>query len=155
VSVPPTTAPSATALRTATSALATPALIRLISEIADHGPIPRPLGAVLADQPHHHLRRATSTARALGLVHKRPGAGLDLTPAGAELADLYDALARWARHRDLPSARSDFTARVQHTLTLLLTPDGTPRPQTDPDLADLHEPLCRWLRSRDRAAHAA
>lgn len=109
-----------TAMPDACSVLSYPALIRLVAEIDDNGAIPlRRLAGTLADLSEYRLRRATDLARDLGLVHVRPGGRLGLTTSGSELADLYDATARWARRHDYPSAVSDFTNRIQSTLALL------------------------------------
>lgn len=107
--------------------LSSPALIRLITEIDDNGPIPpRALTRTLTDLPADHLRHSADQARALGLVHVQPGAGLSLTTAGEELADAYDALARWARRHEHPAPVYDFTGRIQHTLALLAQPPVHP-----------------------------
>ncbi|WP_432141086.1 hypothetical protein [Streptomyces sp. bgisy084] len=112
--------PSTATLPDACSALSYPALIRLIAEIDDNGPILlRRLVGTLADLSEYRLRRATDLARGLGLVHVRPGGCLGLTTSGSELADLYDATARWARRHSYPSAASDFTSRIQSTFALL------------------------------------
>ncbi|MFD7013944.1 regulator [Streptomyces sp. NPDC059928] len=116
----------------AATLLSSAPLIRLISEIDDNGAIPqRRLAATLSDLTPHHLRRATEEALALGLVRAKPGAGLNLTTCGAELADLYDATARWARRHDYPTRTCDFITRVQRTLRLLaptLVADGAEGP---------------------------
>ncbi|MCZ0990363.1 hypothetical protein [Streptomyces diastatochromogenes] len=107
----------------ACSLLSAPALMRLITEIDDNGPIPsRGLGRTLADLPAQHLRHTAEQARALGLVRHRPGVGLTLTTSGSHLADLYDAMARWARRHAYPAPVCDFTSRIQHTLALLADP---------------------------------
>ncbi|WP_275462255.1 hypothetical protein [Streptomyces noursei] len=104
----------------ACQALSSPGLIRLITEIDDNGPIPqRALARTLPDLATPHLRQSTDLARALNLVRHRPGSGLDLTTSGVELADLYDALARWARRHSYPTPVCDFTRRIQGTLALL------------------------------------
>ncbi|BCM65716.1 hypothetical protein EASAB2608_01050 [Streptomyces sp. EAS-AB2608] len=118
-----TTLSHTTGLRHACTALSTPGLIRLVTEIDDHGPIPpRGLTRTLPDLPVHQLRQAVEQARAWGLARHRPGAGLTLTPSGSGLADVYDALARVARRHRLPAPVCDFTSRVQHTLSLLAMP---------------------------------
>jgi DNA-binding HxlR family transcriptional regulator len=111
---------STTDVQRAQAVLSSPALIRLVTEIDDNGPIPpRALARTLADVPEDHLRHRADQARVLGLVHVHPGAGLSLTTAGEELADVYDALARWARRHSYPAPVCDFTGRVQHTLAFL------------------------------------
>ncbi|MEU3008055.1 regulator [Streptomyces sp. NPDC006863] len=107
-------------LRAAVDFLSSPALIRLITEIDDNGPIPpRKLASTLPDLSTHHLRRINHLARVHGLVRAAPGAGLELTTSGVELADFYDAIARWARHHAYPTRVCDFTSRVRHTLSLV------------------------------------
>ncbi|MEU6231400.1 hypothetical protein [Streptomyces sp. NPDC047042] len=71
------TAVSTTHLQPAHAALSSRALIRLITEIDDNGPLPlRALDRTLTDVPVHHLRHSAERARVLGLVHVQPGAGL-------------------------------------------------------------------------------
>ncbi|MFF8447718.1 hypothetical protein ACF06Q_08455 [Streptomyces leeuwenhoekii] len=155
------TTPTTADVQHACTVLSSPALIRLITEIDDAGPIPpRALTRTLADVPAHHLRQATGQARALALVHVQPGTGLALTASGSHVADLYDATARWARRHARPARVSDFTSRIQHTLALLAQTSSTrntqsgPRP-ADPGpqpevVADLDRPrdlLVQWLRS--------
>ncbi|CQR61829.1 hypothetical protein [Streptomyces leeuwenhoekii] len=164
------TTPTTADVQRACTVLSSPALIRLITEIDDNGPIPpRALSRTLADVPTHHLRHATGQARALGFVQLQPGAGLGLTTFGAHLADLYDATARWARHHACPAPVSDFTSRIQHTLALLAQTSSTrvaesgPRPAGDPGpqpkvAADLDRPrdlLVQWLRSCPQITQSA
>ncbi|EGX58848.1 hypothetical protein SZN_15918 [Streptomyces zinciresistens K42] len=107
-------------IRTAVEVLASRPLIRLITEIDDNGAIPpRRLAATLPDLSTHHLRIATETARNHGLVRTAPGAGLELTHRGQELADVYDAAARWSRRHSSPAEVYEFTHRVRHVLGLL------------------------------------
>ncbi|WP_416530367.1 regulator [Streptomyces coelicoflavus] len=107
-------------IRTAVEVLASRPLIRLITEIDDNGAIPpRRLAATLPDLSTHHLRIATETARNHGLVRTAPGAGLELTHRGQELADVYDAAARWSRRHTPPAEVCEFTHRVRHVLGLL------------------------------------
>ncbi|MBW1597267.1 hypothetical protein [Streptomyces sp. JJ38] len=163
-----TTAPSTADVRHACTVLSSPALIRLITEIDDNGPIPpRGLARTLADLPVHRLRQATDLARALGLV--RPGSGLGLTAPGLELADIYDASARWARRHAYPAAVCDFTGRIQHTLAALaeapvVAADGSPRAATDgplpsadavADLAGPRDLLLQWLHTNPQVAQTA
>ncbi|NEB88966.1 regulator [Streptomyces anulatus] len=115
-------------LRAAVDFLSSPALIRLITEIDDNGPIPpRKLANTLPDLPAHHLRRINHLARVHDLVRAAPGVGLELTTSGVELADVYDAIARWARHHAYPTRVSDFTSRIRYTLRLV-----APLPATAP-----------------------
>ncbi|MFH9819667.1 regulator [Streptomyces sp. NPDC017230] len=124
--------------RHAVDLLASPSLIRLVTEIDDNGAIPpRRLAGTLPDLSAHQLRSASDTARAHGLVRVAPGTGLELTDAGTELADLYDALARWARRHSVPAAVCEFSGRVRHVLGLLapsLTPENADRPGPLPDV---------------------
>lgn len=122
------------------TALAYRPLIRLVSEIADHGAIPyHALRSTLSDLSSTQLRRAVRRADSLRLLQRTP-AGRSLSPAGEELADVYEALARWARRHNYPAAFCDFADRVHHTLTLLTTDDSA--------LGDLDGParlLADWL----------
>ncbi|MER7932967.1 MULTISPECIES: regulator [unclassified Streptomyces] len=114
-----TTITSAAASR-AVHLLASRPLVRLVTEIDDNGPVPpRRLAATLPDLSTHQLHSASDTARAYGLIRIAPGAGLELTTAGTELADLYDALARWARRHAVPAPVCDFSGRILHVLSLL------------------------------------
>ncbi|MDJ0464668.1 regulator [Streptomyces sp. H27-C3] len=145
-------------LRNAFTLLSSTALIRLISEIDDNGPIPpRRLAGTLHDLSAHRLRRATDAARAHALVRVGPGVGLELTTSGAELADIYDAMARWARRHAYPTPICDFTTRLQHTLALLAPmlgadpAEGSQRragespPEPDADLGLARALLAQWL----------
>ncbi|MYT96585.1 MULTISPECIES: hypothetical protein [unclassified Streptomyces] len=105
-------------------ALSLPGLIRLVSEIADNGPINRRRGSLQAafgNLTANQLGHAIDRARDFGLVygddHER--VRYRLTDSGEDLADVYDTAARWARTHQFPTATSDFVTRVQHTLTLL------------------------------------
>ncbi|MFH9612860.1 regulator [Streptomyces pratensis] len=107
-------------VRTAVDLLASRPLIRLVTEIDDNGAIPpRRLANTLPDLPRHQQRSATAAARAHGLVRTAPGAGLELTEPGSELADLYDAVARWARRHAYPTPVCEFSSRIRHVLDLL------------------------------------
>jgi hypothetical protein len=146
-------------LHNAFALLSSPSLIRLITEIDDNGPIPpRRLAGTLPDLSPHHLRRTTHAARVHGLVRVVPGVGLDLTASGSELADFYDATARWARSHAYPTRVCDFTSRLQHSLSLMAPTlaadraDGTHRPAdenpsagADTDLARPRTLLIQWL----------
>ncbi|MFK4222201.1 regulator [Streptomyces sp. NPDC019890] len=107
----------------AIAVLAHPGLIRLVSEIDDNGPFPRrTLARTLADLARHQVRHALVAGRDHGLVKAGQHAGNPsylLTEAGAELADVYDTAARWARAHHYPAIDSDFVTRVQATLALL------------------------------------
>jgi|GEM_PF-2828290 hypothetical protein len=149
-----------TEVRHAVELLASRSLIRLVTEIDDNGAIPpRRLAGTLPDLSTHQLRSASDTARAHGLVRTAPGAGLELTEAGTELADLYDAMARWARRHAYPSPVCDFSSRIRHSLDVLAASivtehaDGFPSPNTgnlpsaeaDADLARPRALLTQWL----------
>ncbi len=110
--------------RQAIRALSLPALIRLVSEIADNGPINRRRGSLQAafgNLTANQLGHAIDRARDLGLVHgdEHERVRYRLTDSGEDLADVYDTAARWARTHQFPTATGDFVTRVQHTLTLL------------------------------------
>ncbi|MDK1348447.1 regulator [Streptomyces sp. 378] len=155
--------------RHAVELLASRSLIRLVTEIDDNGAIPpRRLAGTLPDLSAHQLRSASHTARAHGIARVAPGAGLELTESGTELADLYDALARWARRHSLPAAVCEFSSRIQHVLGLLapsLTPGNADRPAPLPDarpisveagadLACARTLLIQWLVGNPQVARA-
>ncbi|MFF4867226.1 hypothetical protein ACFY3J_37330 [Streptomyces sp. NPDC001231] len=161
---------SAADVQHACTVLSSPALIRLITEIDDNGPIPtRALSRTLADLPVHHLHQTTDRARALGLLRIRPGAGLSLTTSGSHLADVYDATASWARRHGYPAPVSDFTSRIQDTLAVLtklpiLTPEDSPqafadaspvRAEAAADLAGLRNLLEEWLHANPQLVRSA
>ncbi|MGV9790871.1 regulator [Streptomyces sp. NPDC003435] len=153
--------PTAAEIDNAVTLLASPFVIRLVTEIDDNGSVPpRRLAGTLPDLSSYHLRRATEAARAYGLVRLAPGIGLELTSSGAELADLYDLLARWARSRASPAPACDFSSRIRHTLDLVTrslvtehtdglttTPAAADVPGADAEaeLARLRTLLIRWL----------
>ncbi|MFK0136661.1 hypothetical protein [Streptomyces murinus] len=153
---------SQTDVRRSCTVLSSTGLIRLITEIDDNGSIPtRALTRTLTGIPATQRRQALIQARTLGLVRNRHGAGLDLTPAGTELADIYDAMARWARHHSFPAPVCDFTSRVQHTLALLTAPAALVSENTNDgfeaapsvcaastgDLAGPRDLLHQWVRA--------
>lgn len=155
--------------RHAVELLASRSLIRLVTEIDDNGAIPpRRLAGTLPDLSTHQLRSASDTARAHGLVRVTPGAGLKLTDSGRELADLYDAVARWARHHAVPAPVCEFSSRIRHVLDLLtptLTTEGVDRPSpqcaarptsaaAETDLAHPRTLLIRWLAGNPQVARA-
>ncbi|WAX77041.1 regulator [Streptomyces sp. KMM 9044] len=155
--------------RRAVELLASRSLIRLVTEIDDNGAIPpRRLAGTLPDLSTHQLRSASDMARAHGLVRVAPGASLELTDSGMELADLFDALARWARRHSLPAAACEFSSRVQHALGLLapsLTPESADRPaplpnvrpisvEAEADLACARTLLIQWLAGNSQVARA-
>lgn len=158
------------AVRNAVELLASRSLIRLVTEIDDNGAIPpRRLAGTLPDLSAHQLRRAAEAARAHGLVRTVPGAGLELTDSGSELADLYDAAARWARRHYFPAPVCEFSSRIRHVLDLLAPSlatecvDGLPRPSaarlpSDEAEADLARPralLIQWLAGNPQATRVS
>ncbi|MFE4059936.1 hypothetical protein ACFXP3_27200 [Streptomyces sp. NPDC059096] len=142
-----TTPTCGTQFQRTSTVLSSPGLIRLISEIDDHGVIPeRGLARTLGDLSTHQIRQATELAGTLGLLD-RSYAGLGLTAAGEELADVYDATARWARRHDYPSPVRDFAGRIRHTFGLLQQPTraepGTPDNRAE--LANVRRMLIEWI----------
>ncbi|MFI8308735.1 hypothetical protein ACIF80_36095 [Streptomyces sp. NPDC085927] len=128
--------------------LASAGLIRLVSEIDDHGAIPpRALARTLTDLAPHHIRQAVEQAESLGLLD-RSHSGLGLTTAGKDLADFYDHAARWARQHNYPARTCDFTSRIRRTLALLDQPAvREPRLQDGDAAAELrhvHRLLAEW-----------
>ncbi|MFF4871501.1 regulator [Streptomyces sp. NPDC000961] len=123
-----TSAPRPCEFERTCSALASPELIRLITEIDDNGTVPpRGLARTLPDLSPHQLRHATEQAHALGLVRARQG--LSLTESGTQLAEVYDEAARWARAHDYPGVTNTFVTRVRATLQLLGSADVSVRRQ--------------------------
>ncbi|MFE0134041.1 hypothetical protein ACFWY6_21125 [Streptomyces sp. NPDC059037] len=110
--------------RRAIRALTLPGLIRLVTEIDDHGPISRRRGSLQStfdDLSAPQLRHAIDRAREFGLVYgdEHERVRYRLTDSGEELAEVYDTAARWARAHQFPTATCDFVTRVQRTLDLL------------------------------------
>lgn len=152
-----TTTVTAAELRSACVLLSSTALIRLVTEIDDNGPIlTGRLASTLPDVPRHQLRRAIDAAREHGLVTTATGAGLALTTAGEELADLYDVMARWSRCHAYPATVCNFTTRIRHALRatvpapVLQPVDGREtgsRPTGDADvgLAQVQTQLTQWI----------
>ncbi|MFD4118232.1 hypothetical protein ACFWSJ_32920 [Streptomyces niveus] len=157
-------------VRRVCTTLSEAALIRLVTEIDDNGPIPpRSSGRIFPDLAAHQIRRATERAHALGLIHTRVGGGLGLTESGVQLAEVYDVTARWARRHAYPAPTGDFAGRVRHTFALIgevrvhpaLTADprrrgaGIPLPEpevVEPGLAGPWRLLMQWLRVNPQAA---
>ncbi|MFF8481960.1 regulator [Streptomyces antibioticus] len=137
--------------------LASRPLVRLVTEIDDNGAIPpRRLAATLPDLSTHELRSTSDMARAHGLVRIAPGAGLELTAAGMELADLYDAMARWARRHAVPSPASEFSSRIRCVLDLLEPSLTTEREGgVEAGLARLRTLLIQWLADNLQVARAS
>ncbi|MBJ7004884.1 regulator [Streptomyces griseofuscus] len=131
----------------AVAVLASRPLVRLITEIDDNGAIPpRRLADTLPDLSTHQLRSASEMARAHGLVRSAPGAALELTAAGVGLADLYDAMARWARRHAVPAPVCEFSGRIQYVLDLVAPSLTTERADgAEADLARLRTLLIQWL----------
>lgn len=164
------TTPSLTDIRRAVTALSEPALIRLITEIDDNGPIPpRSTGRIFPDFTPQQIRHATERAHALGLIHTRVGGGLGLTESGVHLAEVYDVTARWARRHAYPAPTGDFAGRIRHTFALLTEPPvhaaltaepfprrtgaGTTESEVvEPGLAGPWRLLMQWMRANPQAA---
>ncbi|MFF2941287.1 hypothetical protein ACFVSQ_15740 [Streptomyces niveus] len=159
--------PPLTDIRRAVTALSEPALIRLITEIDDNGPIPpRSAGRLFPDFAPQQIRHATERAHVLGLIHTRVGGGVGLTESGVLLAEVYDVTARWARRHAYPAPTGDFAGRVRHTFALLTEPRvhaaltantaaGTPLPDpevVEPGLAGPWRLLMQWMRANPQAA---
>lgn len=154
--------------------LTLPGLIRLVSEIDDHGPVGRgSLGVTFDDLSRHQLRHALDTARALGVIETddHAPARYRLTEDGENLAEVYDRAARWARTHQYPSSSSDFITRVQRTLQLPVRLPGTGEDQrstpdqgvatgfaADPsagrDLEAIQAALVEWTEAGPQTAHA-
>ncbi|MFF8958659.1 hypothetical protein [Streptomyces sp. NPDC014894] len=138
----------------AVEVLAHPGVIRLVTEIDDHGPVPRHMiSRTFPDLPLQRVRDGSALARRHGLVRAGQQAGQPvyrLTEHGAALADVYDSVARWARAHHYPTRHSDFTSRVRATLTLL-TQDTVPADATGP-AQTLHRFLLVAGAARDAAS---
>ncbi|QUW78521.1 regulator [Streptomyces mirabilis] len=134
--------------------LASRPLVRLVTEIDDNGAIPpRRLAGTLPDLSTHQLRSASDTARAHGLIRTAPGTGLELTEPGMELADLYDAMARWARRHAVPAPVCEFSSRIRHALDLLAPSLTTERADgAETGLARLRTLLIHWLADNPQVA---
>ncbi|MFG2978839.1 hypothetical protein ACGFYY_38360 [Streptomyces sp. NPDC048331] len=141
------------ALVPATRALSHPGLIRIVSDIDDNGPLQRHLlSRTLTGLTTWQRRQASAVGRALGLLKASTVEGIPslvLTPAGEELAEVYDTAARWARTHHHPSDVSDFVTRVQATLALLGSDQPRPGHAQELDYDSLDEPraaLTSWIR---------
>jgi DNA-binding HxlR family transcriptional regulator len=149
--------PSRHQLQHTCQALALPALIRLVSEIDDHGTIPpRALARSLTALSTHQIRQAIERADALGVLH-RSRVGLGLTAAGRDLADFYDAAARWARRHNYPEPVSNFPERIRRVLLLLSDPAAPQPPLHSGDAAtglrQVHRLLTSWIEAHQQQAH--
>lgn len=136
-------------LRLACTQLSSADLIRLVSEIDDHGAIPpRALDHTFPDLAPQQIRQTIEQADSLGLLH-RSGAGLGLTPGGEDLADVYDQAARWARRHNYPAPICDFASRIRHTFALLGEPAAANPHRTDgeaaAELGRVHRLLTEWI----------
>ncbi|MEF9902088.1 hypothetical protein ABZ669_13445 [Streptomyces hirsutus] len=140
------------------TALSSASLIRLVSEIDDHGAIPvRGLARTLADLSTRQIRQAIEQADVLGLLTRTPGS-VGLSAAGRDLADVYDATARWARRHNYPAPLCDFAGRIQHTFALLgTTAEGTQDSdgERDAELGRIHRLMTEWVHThqRNRSTH--
>lgn len=97
---------------------------RIISEIDDNGPIPHGAAqATFPDIPADSLQHGLRTLRQRGLLQVRErredDSPVELTQAGQDLGDVYEAFSRWARRHHYPTSQSDFVTRVEATLYLL------------------------------------
>ncbi|MER7728553.1 regulator [Streptomyces sp. NPDC096323] len=155
-------------VRNAVGLLASRSLIRLITEIDDNGAIPpRRLTGTFPDLSSHQLRRATEAACAYALVRTAPGSSLELTDSGADLADLYDAAARWARRHAYPAPVCKFSSRIRHVLDLLAPsladknsdigpwPSGARASSIEADLARPRALLIEWLAGNPQVTRVA
>ncbi|MEE1838028.1 regulator [Streptomyces sp. SP17KL33] len=135
-------------VQAASAELSSSGLIRLVSEIDDHGAIPpRTLSYTFADLTREQIRQAIGQADRLGLLD-RSHAGLRLTPAGGDLADLYDASARWARRHNSPAPVCDFAERIRHTFALLGETSADPgltAGETDAEFGRVQRLLAEWI----------
>lgn len=162
---------TSTEVRNAVGLLASRSLARLVAEIDDNGAIPaRRLAATFPDLSTHQLRRATESARAHDLVRTASGTGLELTESGLELADLYDAAARWGRRHSYPAPVCEFSSRICNVLDLFALSLATERtdsvsqpsvarpPGADADQDGLVHPralLIQWLSSNPQFTRAS
>ncbi|MFF7899692.1 hypothetical protein ACIP4X_29700 [Streptomyces sp. NPDC088817] len=140
-------------LRDTCTALSSAGLNRLVSEIDDHGAIPvRGLERTLADLSPHQIRQAIEQAVALGLLTRTSGS-VGLSAAGRDLADVYDATARWARRHNYPAQLCHFAERIHHTFALLATPAADTQDsddEHDAELGRIHRLLAEWVHTHQR-----
>ncbi|MFJ7528021.1 hypothetical protein ACIQ1S_24210 [Streptomyces griseus] len=142
--------------------LSAPGLIRLISEIDDHGPVPRRgFTRTFPDLARHQIRHAVKEGRRLSLIHS--AGEHHLTEAGEALAEVYDTAARWGRQHHYPSREGHFTLRVSSTLALLAVPgiptsltfatrpEGTVHASAVPGLETVQSALLQWLDNHSQA----
>ncbi|MBN3933266.1 hypothetical protein IQ279_27315 [Streptomyces verrucosisporus] len=140
-------------LRDICTALSSVGLIRLVSEIDDHGAIPaRGLARTLTDLSADRIRQAVEQADSLGLLTRTPGT-VGLSAAGRDLADVYDATARWARRHNHPAAHCDFAGRIHSTFALLgaLTADPpNPKDERETELGRIERLMAEWTHTHQR-----
>ncbi|MFP8887595.1 hypothetical protein [Streptomyces mangrovi] len=145
-----TSAPSLQQPRDIRTALSSAGLIRLVSEIDDHGAIPaRGLARTLTDLSVDRIRQAVEQADSLGLLARTPGT-VGLSAAGRDLADVYDATARWARRHNHPAAHCDFAGRIHSTFTLLGAPTAdppNPKDEREAELGRIERLMAEWVRN--------
>ncbi|MFJ9085793.1 hypothetical protein ACIRL3_25560 [Streptomyces sp. NPDC102384] len=144
--------------RRAIRPLTLPALIRLVTEIDDNGPISHQKGSLqsaFGDLTPGQLRHAIDVARDLGFVHADEQAPdrYRLTASGEALAEVYDTAARWARARHFPDTSSDFVTRVQHTLQLSSRSPQAPGSSLEPSAP--HQVLAEFLQAYPRVLQHA
>lgn len=146
-----THAPSRRRLRDVRTVLSSAGLIRLVSEIDDHGAIPvRAMARTLTDLSTRQIRQAIEQADALNLL-ARTSAGVGLSAAGRDLADLYDTTARWARRHNYPAARCDFATRIRRTFTLLGEPSADDQgvAGSDSELGRVRLLMTEWIHAHE------
>ncbi|MFP8959184.1 hypothetical protein ACLIYP_01230 [Streptomyces nanhaiensis] len=145
-----TSAPSLQQPRDIRTALSCAALIRLVGEIDDHGAIPaRGLARILADLSADRIRQAVEQADSLGVLARTPGT-VGLSAAGRDLADVYDATARWARRHNHPAAHCDFADRIRSTFALLGMPTADawdPESEREAELGRIERLVAEWVRN--------
>ncbi|MFF7947911.1 hypothetical protein [Streptomyces griseorubiginosus] len=73
-----------------------------------------------------------------------------------ELADLYDAMARWARRHAVPAPVCEFSSRIRHVLALLASSLTTERADgAEAGLARLRTLLIQWLADNPQVARVS
>ncbi|MEU3602644.1 hypothetical protein ABZ714_28605 [Streptomyces sp. NPDC006798] len=124
-------------------AVSSPALIRLITEIDDHGPLSTTLlGRTFPDLTRRDVLQARDTALHLGLITTGHGT-YELTGHGADLAEAYDQAARWARRHGLPARNASFISRVQTAVDHATLPDRHDETHASAPAA-VRDALTRW-----------
>ncbi|MEU5162330.1 hypothetical protein AB0G74_22370 [Streptomyces sp. NPDC020875] len=144
--------PNCDRLARTVAVLSDPGLIRLITEIDDHGPVPaNGFARTFLDLSRHQIRHARDTARDLGLIHSVHQT-YRLTDRGTDLADLYDQAARWARAHTHPARDSSFVTRVRATLDHLTRP-GHHDETAESGTGHLLDAVLRWTAVPPGACH--